>query len=128
MRAIELLPLVLALSCGGQSSGSKPPETVTPPPATATTVRVEDAGAPLAAAEAGASTPPPEEPLPPAKPTTIPLGAGDTSAEARELRAGDDAFEKGDWAGAEGHYQTAKRAAPTRVAARVGLARVRIAK
>jgi len=56
-------------------------------------------------------------PLPPPRPVTIRLGDG-------ELAAGDDAFEKGDLAGAQKHYA----AAPAGPGATVGLARVRIAK
>jgi len=56
-------------------------------------------------------------PLPPPRPTTIPLGDG-------ELAAGDAAFERGDLAGAQKHYAAAPHGAPSAV----GLARVRLAK
>src|SRR5512143_1452254 len=128
MRAIEGTLCAMLLSCAASAPATKPPETVTEPPATTTTVNVTDAGAPIAFAAAEAGTPAPSDVLPPAKPTTIPLTTTNDTPEARELRAGDEAFEKGDWAGAQQHYEAAKKAAPTHVAAKVGIARARIAK
>ncbi len=128
MRRFEVLFGAFLFGCAGGTEPPKPPETSAKPPEAA--VHVEDAGASvtvLAPPEAGPPTAP-EEPLPPPKPTTIPLAQSGDTPEGRELIAGDAAFEKGDWASAQLRYEAAKKAAPNHVAARVGLARLRIAK
>jgi len=80
---------------------------------------------------APATTSAAESPLPsvPPKPVTIPLAPpGEESAYATAIRAGDDAYEKNDLAAAERAYTTARKLAPKRAPAAVGLARTKIAK
>jgi tetratricopeptide (TPR) repeat protein len=67
-------------------------------------------------------------PLPPPKPITIALSAGQDTPVDKELAAGDLAIEKGALAEAHKHYDGALTLAPKQSAPLVGLARVRIAK
>lgn len=114
--------LLLVLSCGGTQTTPVVPDkkpvatedaeavgmcTVEPAPC-------NDGGAPASSKDSGVSLVAPEAPLPPPKPSTIPLG------KDPELVAGDDSFEKNDFAEAEKHYKAAHSV--------VGLARVRIAR
>jgi Flp pilus assembly protein TadD len=66
--------------------------------------------------------------LPPAKPTTLPLGRQGGDAVDELLVAGDRAFEAGDLPGALAQYKAAAAQSPKRPGPVVGLARVRIAK
>jgi Flp pilus assembly protein TadD len=59
---------------------------------------------------------------------TIRLSSDPTSPGYAELAAGDDSFERGQLPLAQAHYEAARRASPLGVAARVGLARVRVAR
>lgn len=70
----------------------------------------------------------PDAPLPPPKPATIPLSKGPTDKIDAQLKAGDEAFEKNDYAAAETKYKEAAGIAPKHPGPIVGLARVRIGK
>ncbi len=89
-------------------------------PADCTTVAAVEAGAPTVVA--------PDAPLPPAKASTIGLSRGTQDKADLALVAGDDAFEKNDFAAAESQYKAAAAASAKHPGPIVGLARARIAK
>src|SRR5579884_1679063 len=110
---------------------------------TATPTRTTTTTTTTTATATATGTPTPgTTPSPSPRPTTVRLSAGIGGRAGAELAAGDDAFDNGDLAGAQAHYQAARAAAAAppadaratggpsleRSAAAVGLARVRIAR
>jgi Flp pilus assembly protein TadD len=67
-----------------------------------------------------------DAPLPPPRGTTIPLAPGAAGASFANLAAGDEAFERGQWAVARSHYEAELTEHPHSVPALVGLSRLRI--
>lgn len=140
MRPPSWIALLTVVSCGGSAKdsaiGSRARPGIAATPALSASSTPESTG-PAATPSPGslpASTTAPtagtrSAPEPGSSPvrSTIPL-AGGHGADESELEAGDDAFERGDLASAEEHYKAASLAAPRSVAAKVGLARVRIAR
>src|SRR5580704_875603 len=128
---IECALLVALAGCASRPAsplvlgGARAPEET---PSTAPVSSVSSEPAPFASppsASARASVAPPPavsdstagSSFPPPRPSTLRLGPG-------ELSAGDDAFERADYAAAQNHYERSPRGA----AREVGLARVKIAR
>ncbi len=136
--------LVLAMSaCGGYEPEARAPENAAAalplppaptsaassgaPPATAIPREKRDAASAAAPSRLSSAV----IPLPsvPPRPVTIPLvPASEEGDYASKVRAGDEAFEKNMIGIAERGYEAARKLAPKRAAAAVGLARVKIAK
>ncbi len=125
-------PAATPAASGGTSPACRPGDPGCPGGDTVVAVTpASDAGAPVAAtSDAGAPAPSADAhgPLPPPKPTVVPLaGAGHDPVDA-ELDQGDAAMRAGDLAAAAKHYEAARKLGPRRPGPAVGLARVRVAK
>lgn len=144
---VALSGILSLLACGGTESPPRSPDdaVVAPAASSAPSVPVPAASASGAGArdpreqiprEKASAEPAPKaasaKPILPTaapRPVTIPLvPEGEDSAYATAIRQGDDAFERNDLAATERAYQSAKKIAPKRSPALVGLARLRIAK
>lgn len=142
-RRVSIAVVVSSLvACGGAApsphtpepaAAVAPAESPAPSPAPSTSPAVD----PRVAIDRESRSPKPaaapaaQPPLPsaPPRPVTIPLvPAGEESPYANAIRTGDEAFEKNDLAGAQRAYDAARKLAPKRAAAAVGVARVKIAK
>ena len=136
-------------ACGGAEAEPRAPDNaaaaiVAPPMASGARARTREDDVPAAAGSSGVRREKPDlggappskvaastVPLPsvPPKPVTIPLvPAGEEGPYAAAIRAGDEAFEKHAIGVAEKSYEAARKLAPKRAPALVGLARVKIAK
>lgn len=113
-----------SVACGPEEPAKAP----TAPPPSQDVPPAPTAPPPVHIAEPQPTPPKAETPLPPPKPTTIPLGkTGDEKLDAA-LAPGDKAFEDGDYPRAIAAYDAAKPLAGKKAAALVGSARARVAK
>lgn len=126
-RALTTLITMLLVGCGSTPKAEEPKPAPVPSATVTATPTAENPATPTPTPTAS-TTVSTDTGLPPPKPTTIPLGkTGDDKLDAM-LAEGDKAFEAGDLAKASAAYDNAKKAAPKRAAAIVGVARVRVAK
>ena len=133
LRTFEALLIVSTAACGAASVVVATPA---PGPAPAPAPALASAALPPASAAtpgsaqataASSSSPPGPGPLPPPRSATLPLSSGNGEPGDAELALGDQAFDRGDLAGAERSYQAA-RSASASTASAVGISRVRLAR
>ena len=131
MKTRSALLLFGLAACGGASAlpvtpaaPGAPPAAPLPTPSPPALQVPSPSPSPIPSAAASVTGPA----LPPPRPTTIPLSSGADSGDDRSVAAGDRAFEDGNLDTATKDYQAALGALPSKIAASVGLARVRIAR